>query len=254
MTIGTGRRDESVQFSLKELLKLEDERLEEQTRERQAREAATVREREENERRRRAEAEAQARAEAEAREQRNRIELDELARREAMQKALVEQSRVEVEARTRADERERERQHELAIERLRSESKTGTSIGSLAFAAALGGGVMLVVALGVQLGVVKPAAERRIAQLEQSVTIAEGKAQELGRRIDEQQRTIGERDRQLADAQSEINALKAKRPASPSGPTPGLHRLGPSPATTTQAPQQDCLKGDPMCYSLKPSR
>ena len=105
----TGRREESVQFSLKELLKLEDERLAEQTRERQARDAAAARERDESERRKRAELEEKVRTETEARERQRHAELDDLARREAMQKAVVEQSRLEVEVRARAEERERER-------------------------------------------------------------------------------------------------------------------------------------------------
>src|SRR5690242_7876368 len=92
----SGRREESVKFSLKELMKLEDERLAEQARERAARERAAVAEQQNAERRRRAEAEAAARASAEAKEREQHAKLDDLARREAMQKAIVEQSRLAV--------------------------------------------------------------------------------------------------------------------------------------------------------------
>lgn len=261
----TGRRDkrdqtdESVQFSLKELLKLEDERLEEQARVKQAGEAALAREREETRRREQLEAEAQARAEAETRERRRQTELEELARREAIEKAIVEQSRLEVEVRARADERERERRHELEVERLRNEGKKGQSLGSLIGAAAMGGVIMLVVGLAIHLGVIKPSADRRTAELELSAVTARERADELGRQLDEQRRVLGERDRQLADARTQLDALAAKTPSATSAPSRGRAIASPprhgSPAAPPQgASQPDCLAGDPMCFSLKTGR
>lgn len=251
----TGRRDESVQFSLKELLKLEDERLEEQARVDEAREAAAAREREELERRRRAEADAASRADAETRERERRTELEELARREAMQKAIVEQSRLEVEVRARAEERERERRHEVEIERLRSEGKKGASMGPLASAAAMGGAIMLVVALASHFGVTKPAADRRVAELEQGLGLAEARALELARRIDEQRDAIGERDRRLAEARAEIGALEARRPAPTTPAAPAVRTKASAAPRGPAAPAQpDCLPGDPMCFSMKTGR
>jgi hypothetical protein len=252
----TGRSEESVQFSLKELLKLEDERLEEQERVKQVREAEASRERDENERRRRADAEAQARADAEAREQHRRGELEDLARREAMQKAVVEQARLEVEVRARAEEREHERRHEIAIARLRSESKKGQSIGALVGAAGLGGGIMLVVALGLELGVLKPAVERRVTELQLNVVGAESRVEDVGRQLGEQRRLLADRDRQLADARLEIEALKKDRkpPTTPPPPSrPGKLNPGTLPARAPAA-QPDCQAGDPMCFSLKTGR
>jgi colicin import membrane protein len=257
----TKERDESVQFSLKELLKLEDQRLEEQARERDARDAAAVRVREETERRRHAEAEAKARAEEETRERQRRTELEELARREAMQKAIVEQARLEVEARTRAEERERERRHEIEIERLRSTSKKGSSLGALIAASALGGGVMLVVALGIHLGVHQPTSERRIVELQQSVAAAEGRSVDLARRLDEQTRIASDRERQLADVQDQLRSL-ANTPPPPTagklGLTAGSKGPSPKPRGGEKDKEKDkettCLPGDPMCFSLKTGR
>jgi len=252
----TGGRDESVQFSLKELLKLEDQRLEEQARERAAREAVAAREREEAERLRRVDVEAQAKADAAAREHQRRTELEELARREAMQKAIVEQSRLEVEVRARADERERERRHEIAIEQLRSTSKRGQSLGALMAASALGGGVMAIVGIVIHLGVLRPAAERRLAGLEQGVAAAEGRADQLGRQLDEERRRGGERERQLADARNALQALTSKSPPLPAttklGRTPPYK--GATPKTVEKEKDNDCLDGDPMCFSLKTGR
>lgn len=253
-----GRREESVQFSLKELLELEDQRLAEQARERDAREVAAARERAEAERRRREEAEAHARAEEEARERQRRTELEELARREAMQKGIVEQARLEVEVRARAEERERERRHEIEIERLRSTAKKGGSLGALIGASAIGGSVMAIVALAIHLGVHAPAAERRVAELQRSMTAAEARADELARQLDGQRRAVSERDRQLADAQEQIRALTAQKsaPASGTGSKLGLGAPGPKAPVVrpSNKEEKECLPGDPMCFSLKTGR
>ncbi len=239
----SGRREESVQFSLKELLKLEDERLEEQQRATAEHEAAIAQQRDREEKERQ-------RVEAERRATERKIELEELARREAMQKAIVEQGRLEVDVRARADERERERLHELALERIRAESKRGPAMGSLVLSAAMGGGIMLGVLAGVFFGVTKPASERRIAELESSVGAADARSDDLARQLRERERALGERDRQLAETRAELEAWKVKRPTvtgtAPSGP-----KLVPQPPPPPRsAPQPDCLPGDPMCYSL----
>src|SRR5687767_15273928 len=100
----TGRRDESVSFSLRELQELEQDRIAREKRETVERHAALAREREDRARREAMERAERERHEEEKREAERRRELEDLARREAMQKAIVEQARVEVEARTRAEE------------------------------------------------------------------------------------------------------------------------------------------------------
>ncbi len=248
------RRDESVQFSLKELLKLEDQRVMEQARERDAREAAAARERDEAERRRQADAAAAARAEEEERERKQRSELEELARHEAMEKAIVEQARLEVEVRARTEERERERRHEIEIERLRSVSKKGPSLGApLVLAAGLGGGVMFLVALAIHLGVHEPSVAARVAELQRRADALEARADDVARQRDEQKRFVGERDAQLADLQTKLAAL-ATKPAAPPGPI----KLGHTTTLRGKVPEKEkevpCLQGDPMCFSLKTGR
>jgi hypothetical protein len=247
----TGRRDESVQFSLKELLKLEDERLVEQERTTLAREAEHTRALEEEARRRRVDEETAAKLEAETLDRRRQTELEELARREAMQKAIVEQGRLEVEVRARADERERERRHEIELERLRAETKTGPSLslGGMAGAAAMGGAIMLVVALGIHFGVVKPTSERRSAELQSNVTTAETHADDLGRQLNEQRRLVADRDRQLADLRIEVDALKARKPTPTPASAPTVHKPNlPKTQGGGSQPEAPCPKGDPMCF------
>lgn len=171
-----------------------------------------------------------------------------------MQKAIVEQGRLEVEVRARADERERERSHELAIERLRTESKSGAGIGSLLGSAVMGGAIAFVVMLGIQLGVTKPATEHRLAEAQTATVAAETRADALGRQLDEQRRATQDRDCQLADARTEIEALKAKK--TQPAPSP---KLGPNPGPTSRKQanpaEPDCVDPhDPMCFSLKTIR
>ena len=108
MTGSPERRDESVTFSLKELMKLEDERICQERQAREARELAVKSAREDAERREREELAAKDRAAEEERERARFREMEEEARREAMQRAAIEQARITVEARTRAEESDRE--------------------------------------------------------------------------------------------------------------------------------------------------
>jgi hypothetical protein len=247
------KRDESVQFSLKELLKLEDERLAEQTRERAANEVAIARERAEAARRREEEAKATATAEKDAETRLRRSELDELARREAMQKAVVEQSRLEVEIRARAQERELERRHELELQRLRGEGQKG-QLGTLTISALLGGAVMLVVMLSIHFGVTKPTTDRRIAELQQNIATAETRSDELGRRADDQKRANETLEKKLSDAQAEIASLKNKSTTTTTSTTrtPGVvtTRVITPPPPPPPPPEKVCLAGDPLCPTI----
>ncbi len=240
MTGGPIRREQSDRFSLKELMKLEDERVQEQKRDRSLREQAAVRERAEVERRRREDAEAGERLAAETRERERRAELDGIARREAIQKAVVEQTRLEVEVRARAEERELERKHELELSRLRVEAAKKGQLGSLAGATLLGGGVMLFVAIGVHLGVVKPAVDRRVAELQVNVVAESTRADELVRELTERlEKTLG------SQAQA-IEQLKSKIPKQPSAPATTRKTDPPPPPP----PPVRCLPGDPLCPTI----
>jgi colicin import membrane protein len=247
MTSGPGsRREESTQFSLQELLRLEDERIEEQKREQRAREAAKLQDQADAEQRKREAAAAKERTDAEAAAQQRSAELDELARREAMQKAIVEQARLTVDVRARAEERELERRHEIELSRLAGEAKTGRVL-PLAGASLLGGAVMFVVMLGVQLGVTKPAQARREGELEYRITQAEARLGEESRRVEEQRRTIDQLEQKLKAAVDEAKATpKAKPPSSVTTPT--THPPRPQTPSTPAQPQEKCAnKWDPLC-------
>jgi hypothetical protein len=247
MTDGaTPRRDESVSFSLRELMKLEDERVRREREEREQRALADARAREEDRARVRAEAEARARAEEEARAEARRRELDDLARREAMHRAAIEQTRIAVEARPRGEEANREREHEIALARIRAEGPRGRPLAPLA--AALGGAaVALLVAGGAHLGLAKPAADRRAAELAAEISAESQRSDALAQLLFEQRTAASALEGELGQARGRLAALERERAVKPPPTSPP--RLQKS-RKTRAAQDVPCQSGDPMCFTL----
>jgi hypothetical protein len=242
------RNEDSVQFSLGELMKLEDQRVAENARDREARERAAVLAEAEAARREEAAIEARRRAEQEWEERRRRSELDDLARREAMQKATIEQARLEVEARARAEERERERQHELALQAARAAAQKPASLGPLIAATGLGGGLMLLITCIVHFSVTQPANERRLTELELRATTSEQRAVDLQTEVDKSRKTIAALEQKNASLVTENDALRAAPPVK-NGPRPPVP---PRPPSQPKKAEPSCVDDhDPMCFTIK---
>jgi hypothetical protein len=250
MTGGPERRDESVNFSLKELMKLEDDRIRQERETREAREQAEVAARRDAEERERAELEARERATAEERERSRFREMEEEARREAMQRATVEQARITVEARTRAEEAERERRHELELQRMRAETVKKPGPGGFVASGLAGAAICLAMCLVLYFGVSRPASDRRIAELDRAVASAEGRADELGRRVDDQKGRIAQLEKTTGDLQAELATARKPPPVvvkAPTGPTTGKtpRDAGHSKGGLNDGPP--CNDHDPLC-------
>jgi hypothetical protein len=233
-------REESVEFSLSELTRLEDERI------RRIEDEDAQRARAESEKRRAAIAEEAALKAAE-----HRAELDALAQREAMQKAIVEQARLEVEARTRADERERERRHEIELAKLRAErghEKPPPEVLPLAGAALIGGVVATVVAIVIHVVLTAPATAARVAFLEHQRDEARTRGDELERTLDATRRAIAELENRRSPAPNHAEREEApvKRPSRPNGPR--APRTEPPPP----APVSSTCDSDPLCGTIRP--
>lgn len=248
------RRDESVTFSLRELMKLEEDRVDRERRAREEAQRAEARAREEAERRAAEERDARERAEAEAREAERRRALDELARREAMHKAVVEQARIEVEARTRAEEAERERRHELELARVRTASRS-PSVGTAVLAALGAAAITMAACLALYLGALRPDADRRIAALEAAALEGRAREADLSARLEDARRATSDAQRELEQAKRELANRSAPPPPAPST---GRHGAGQGPRHPTQAAPRrtgtPCLPRDPMCFDLDPPR
>ena len=229
-------REESTQFSLTELLKLEDERIAEVRRSNEEEMRAAERARREAEARAAAEATARARSAQQA-------ELDDLARREGMQKAIVEQARLDVEARTRTEERELERQHEIALAGLRTESNKG-QLGTILGGTALGAATMLAAALAIHFAVLRPANEQRIRELGSAVAAAESRATDLEQRVEEDRKLIASLRVRPDEPPPKVNDAHPPQPQPPrSVPVRPPTRNVTAPA----APDPCAGSKDPLC-------
>lgn len=128
------RSENSVQFSLAELHRIEEERVrEEETHRARSREQA-AKERREAEARKRAEEEARIAAAEAAREKRARDEAAEQAIREARARAEIETARMQAAAKAQLEADNAARAHELAVLRAKSESGRRRTIYGLAVA------------------------------------------------------------------------------------------------------------------------
>lgn len=250
MTGGPERRDESVNFSLKELMKLEDERISQERDAHEARELAAQAVREDAARRERAALEAQERAAADERERARFREMEEEARREAIQRAAVEQARITVEARTRAEESDRERRHELELQRMRTETVRKPGLGGY-IASALGGAAgCLAIGLVLHFAVSKPASDLRIAELDRAVAAADGQANGLGRRVEEQSARIKKLEESLRDKEDELAKARsavAAKPAPVATPVTGRGGAGTVKAKGLNDGPPCANKFDPLC-------
>jgi colicin import membrane protein len=260
MTGGPERRDESVSFSLKELMKLEDERIGQERQAREARELAAKDARDDAERREREELVAKDRAAEEERERARFREMEEEARREAMQRAAIEQARITVEARTRAEESDRERRHEIELQRMRAETVKKPGPGGYIASSLGGAAVTLAICLVMHFAVSKPASDKRIAELDRAVAGAEGRESELGRRVDDQKARIGQLEKSLSDMQEELSRrppVAAAPPRTPPGSTgstgPKRNGAGAGADSTKAKGLNDgppCPKFDPLCFHI----
>lgn len=247
------RRDESVSFSLKELMKLEDERIDGEKRARDAEAAATQRARDEEAKKKRDEEARVAKERDEAAERERRRAADEEARREATARAAMEEARLAVEARARAEEADRERQHELALARLKSEGTQKGGAGVVIGSGLVGLALALAASVVLHFAVVKPKHDASITALEGRVAAAEKRANDVA--------FDGERDRaralkaegELGAAQRTIEELKsAPKVPTKTGPTTNVRGpTGAPPPSTTKAPlSEPCASGDdhdPLC-------
>jgi hypothetical protein len=167
-------------FSLRELDRMEEERVRTLAEAAERERALGERTRREAEERERQQRSAQERAEEDARREVERRAREEAARIEAIHRTTAEAARLEVEAKTRAAAREQEQRHELELERTRLGTGGARTRGTLAaglFGAVVAGGV----AMAAHYGVTVPREHARATEAESAlasrdVTIADLRA------------------------------------------------------------------------------
>ena len=198
------QKESSVLFNLKELMGLEEERIQSEEDSRRKRAEEEAQQRAEQEARARAEVEARARAEEDSRleaERRARAEEERLTRDREAHALRV---RLEAEAKERAAEAERQRQHDLQVKQLEAQRRKGVHPGLLAAVAvlAIGGG-----AYG-YYGVYIPQQNAAAAKQAEVERLARETAIEKQRVADEAEQLRIETERKLAAARKEAEEAK----------------------------------------------
>jgi len=242
----------SVVFSLKELARMEEERV-------RANAEASQRERELRERARR-EAEARALAEEQAREEaqaaaRREVERqarEEAARIEAIHRAAIEAARAAEEAKARAAAAEAERRHELELERVRASARGGGGRGT-AVAALFGAVVATGIALALHLGVVVPRQHAREASQNAEIASRDAALGDLRAQADAADRRTRALEADMASLRGDNDRLRAELAAATQAGTPPRHGPGTfsprHPKELTPDGFTSCPPGskDPLC-------
>jgi membrane protein involved in colicin uptake len=243
----------SVIFSLRELERMEEERVRSQAQaealEREARDRA-LREAQE---RVRVETEARERVDAEARREVERRSREEAARIEAIHRASVEAARATAEAQARADEQERRRRHELELERTRALSQ-GRGLRGVVAAALFGAVVSAGIAVAVQLGVVAPRDRARAVEATAAIASRDSTIEQLRSSAAAADARIRSLADDLAAARGDNDRLRAgvelsRRPSPTAGSGRAPVGVAPRPDTPRLNGFTSCPPGsqDPLC-------
>lgn len=194
-------RDTSAMFSLKELMTIEEQRIQEEEAARQRARAAAAEARAQAARKQREEEGARAQLEEERRRAEISRRREEEARLSAMRAAEIEKARIEAESRGRIEVMARQAEQERALVALRSSTsgaRRAAGIGVAVAAAAIAAGAAF------YYGQIKPEADRAAAA--QQAVVAE--RDEQNRKLQDEQRKL---EQKIADAERQIFEEKKKK-------------------------------------------
>ncbi len=250
-------RDSSVLFSLNQLMKLEQQRVLEET------EAARMRAEEQaaarlaEERRIREEREARLRAEEQARQEQERRQREEAARLEALRLGEIERARVEAERRAQLEVMNQSQEHERKLVALREDThkkrlKRALVIGGLVATALFSTG------LGVYFGHIKPEAERREQEQAAAIAAWEGEVSKLKTELEQANQRVASAVEAVAKAQDDVARAKALKDveSAQNNVTKVKTRLNQKLNTKTTTNNNNttqkapCRTGDPLCTDI----
>lgn len=247
------QKESSVLFSLKELVSLEEDRVNQERQARQQEEARRRREREEAERLAREEEAARAAAEQERLRREEQQRREEQARLEAIRAAEIERQKVEAQQRAQLEALQQQQAHAQQLEMIRQDQSKKklrlVAYGAAAlFVLASAGGIGTYISLGRQADEQRRIAAETARQVEverQRLNEERQKAlaeiASLKKNLDSatDEATRQKLQRQLDDATRRANTpTRGGGPARPSGPG------APAGAAKTGG---KCAPGDPLC-------
>ncbi len=248
------QKESSVLFSLQELMRLEQDRIQQEEEDKRRRAENEVRAREDAERRAREDEQNRLRAEEERRRIDDQRRREEAARLEALRQGEVERARVAAEEQARLEAMRQEQAHALEVARLKQDKhKKNLTIGIAAIAATL--------VIGASVGGYFWNKSSEEAHATQARLEEEKRQQEVDKRrleamLDEQQRRVDELIGKLSAAQNDADRSRIQKELQDAQREKqrirGQIHQGPGdrPAGNTPRPPCTCAKGDPLCSCL----
>jgi colicin import membrane protein len=238
------QQETSALFSLKELMRLEDDRVRSEEQLRRIEAEGTERAREHAERALRERENARLRLEENRRHENDRKKGEDAARIEAIGLAEIERARIEAIEKARGDALSIQRAHERKMAALSGSATKKRLRRALVLAATTG--VACVIGLAVfYFAGIKPRADQQARALEAMIRTQRAERDQLQRDLDEHNRKVLElEDRMRAEQEATNNVARPSPrsiPRQPSAPRPALKK---SPREATPC---TCDQHDPLC-------
>ena len=238
-------RDNSVPFSLNQLLSLHEERAREEAA--RARAEAERIAREEAARRQGGGFAAKGTAEAERMAREEAARREEAAQLEALRLAEVERARAEVEGPARQMEMIRKAdEHERALAALREDEKKKKLKRALV-SCALGAVALIGGSLGLYFGKIKPDHDALLANQAAQTEATREEAAKLRAKLDADRKRIDDVARRLEEEKRKARELEAAKNAANEAPTTRQGRQGPRRQARAEAGGGKCQPGNPGC-------
>ncbi len=241
----------SVSFSLQELMRIEQQRLHEQDRDRAQRAQRQAQAERERHEQLRAQEQAQLRTQQEHRRLEEARGREEAARIEAMRQAIVQRERNEALERARLIEVQQVRKHELEMAAIRHDAhKRKLLVGVIAVSAACV--ILAGSGMGAYVGMIKPQADARAADLTNRMMQREQENDELKHRLDAQLTRSDKLVDELQASETKRSMLVARLEAAErelaqrKGLPPASHTSVVSAPTAARC-VGEAAKYDPMC-------
>jgi colicin import membrane protein len=242
------QQETSALFSLKELMRIEETRIQEEREQRRRQTEAAERAQQEAARAAREREAARVRLEEERRLDDARRVREEAARLEAVRAAEVERARVEATERAKTEALSAQRVHEQRLAAIgagetKKRLRWATWFGAAACVALVAGGA------GLYYGQIKPSADERTRGLEAIIAQRRAQTEEMQRAIDAQNRRLQELQDQMREEKQPTAPPADVKPATPkvSGSHKGNVRSPPPPPKPCT-----CDPHDPLCGCFAP--
>jgi hypothetical protein len=170
---------------------------------------------------------------------------EEAVRIEAIRLAAIERARIEAEKRVQIEMQERAQAHALALEALREDEKKKKLERSIRMGVA--GGILAIAGIvGLYFGKVKPEHDARVAEQAANINTQFEETRRLEAQVEANQKRISQAEKLLRQSKLEAEAAAA---AAQAAPTSTVHKPQTGSTNSSKPPTKkgSCLPGEPGC-------